>query len=191
MSSTVLKSNTPTKNARTFPPLALKRSVAEYNGDVSLTGGALRMVRALAAVHPGGLTKKQVATAARMKSSSGTYGTYWSKINVAGFIEEKGGRWFLTDEGMSYLGDDVPCRPDSPEEKVDFWCERLSGKAKELLKFLFQNSAGQFSKEELGEAVGLVHTSGTFGTYLSSLTSNNLAKRDSSGLYEISKDLLV
>jgi len=155
-----------------------------------ITAGALRMLKALAAVSPGGLTKKQVATAARMKSSSGTFGTYWSKLNVAAFIVEDGGRWFVTDGGMAFLGDDIPNQPDTPEEKVDFWCERLSGKAREILRYLFEHNEHTFTKSELASAVGLVHTSGTFGTYLSSLTSNNLATR-TRGQYQISPDLLV
>ena len=190
MPATVLKPNKVDRNGTSYSPKALKKAVSEKSEDVKITGGALRMLQALAAVYPGGLTKKQVATAARMKSSSGTYGTYWSKINTAGFISEEKGRWFITEEGMDFLGDDVPTQPDSPEEKVAFWCERLSGKARELLRHLFSNEDEKFTKEELGEAVGLSHSSGTFGTYLSSLTSNNLAVRDGK-LYSISPDLLV
>lgn len=47
-----------------------------------------------------------------------------------------------------------------------------------------------FTKEEIGEAVGLTHTSGTFGTYLSALTSNNLVARHGN-TYRISEDLFA
>lgn len=157
-----------------------------------INAGALRMLKALAAISPGGLTKKQVATAAGMKSSGGTFSTYWSKLNVAGFMElGADNRWYASEAGMSYLGDDIPTQPDSAEEKVEFWCERLTGKAKEMLRYLFENQEQSFTRAELGEAMGLESSGGTFGTYLSALTSNNLAYRDGNHLYQISRDLLV
>lgn len=170
---------------------APKAASAPPSDDTRIVAGALRMLKALAAVSPGGLTKKQVATAATMKSTSGTFGTYWSRLNVAGFIREGADRrWFITEEGMVYLGDDIPSQPDSPEEKLDFWCARLRGKAAEMLRFLFLNADSTFTRQELAEAVGLTHTSGTFGTYLSSLTSNNLAVRTPQREYVVSPDLM-
>lgn len=175
-------------------PVVLSRPLIERpvsNGEVKINKGGVRMLKALAAVSPGGITKKQVALAAKLKSTSGTFGTYWSALNVAGFIQkDSGGKCFITQEGMEYLGDDIPTQPDTPEEKVEFWCERLSGKAKEMLKVLFEQQDCIFTKAELADAVGLSHTSGTFGTYLSSLTSNNLAVRES-GHYTISPDLMA
>lgn len=181
------------KPVRPMPSLSrVRRAVHPNNTDApKIAAGALRMLKSLAAINPGGLTRKQVATASAMKSSSGTFGTYWSKLNVAEFIYEEGGRWFISESGFIFLGDDIPTQPDSPEEKVDFWCQRLNGKAKELLKHMFAYPEESFDKAELGDAVGLSSTSGTFGTYLSSLTSNNLAVRDGAGMYRISPDLMV
>lgn len=158
------------------------------DADFRLPRGAMAMLKALAAISPGGLTKKQVALGAGMKSSGGTFGTYWSKLNIAKFIKEKNRNWYITEEGMGFLGDDIPTQPDSPEEKIDFWCERVPGKAKEMLRHLFLYHDQEFSKLELGDALGMEHTGGTFGTYLSKLTSNNLVVKTSLG-YKISEDM--
>lgn len=160
-----------------------------------IKAGALRMLKALAAISPGGMTKRQVAQAAKMKSSSGTFSTYWASLNVNEFIAKGGGgngpkdRWFITEEGLEYLGDDVPIKPNGPEELLEFWCERLKGKEREILRFLFGRCAEEFSKAEIGEEVGLSSSSGTFSTYMSTLTSNGLVERNSSGLYQVSEEL--
>lgn len=190
MSATVVRTDVPNKNLDVYPRKIVRRAVHRNNVDTKLVAGALRMLKSLAAMHPGGLTKKQVAAAAGMKSTSGTYGTYWSKLVTGGFIEQRGQLWYATDAGIDYLGDDIPAQPEGPEEKVDFWCSKFPGRVQEILRLLFENSSETFSKEEIGEAVGLVHTSGTFGTYLSRLTSNNLVVKESGG-YRISPDLMV
>ncbi len=159
-----------------------------------IKAGALRMLKALAAISPGGMTKRQVAQAAKMKSSSGTFSTYWASLNTNDFIAKGGGgngprdRWFITEEGLEYLGDDVPVTPEGPEELLEFWCERLRGKEREILRYLFTLSTVNLSKAEIGREVGLSHTSGTFSTYMSTLTSNGLVDRND-GLYRISEEL--
>lgn len=186
------KKKTPRRKAASGPSLPRQRVTKTTSDEMpAVTGGALRMLRALASLYPGSLTKRQVATVARMKSSGGTFGTYWGRLNRENMIEERGGRWQITSRGMAFFGDDLPRQPDTPEEKLEFWCDRLSGKAKEMLRFLFENSTEAFSRPEIAAAVALESSGGTFGTYLGSLTANNLAVKVGSSEYAVSAELLV
>lgn len=46
-------------------------------------------------------------------------------------------------------------------------------------------------REELGERTGLIPTTGTFGTYISILRSNNLIEIDSEGNIKASENLYI
>jgi len=165
----------------------------QVDPDMKVKAGALRMLKAAGSAYPSGLTRSQICTAAGLKAKSGTAGNYWSSLKTSGLIEPiDGNRWAISEIGLGHLGDDLPEQPDSPEEKVEFWCEggRLKGGAKEMLRFLFEHSDKAFTKEEFADACGFSYTSGTFSNYLSSLVTNNLAIREQ-GEYQISPDIMV
>jgi len=155
--------------------------------EAPLKKGARRMLEVLAALSPGGMTKRQVATGAKLKSTSGTFSTYWSALKTVDLIEERDGLWYITDLGFERLGEDAPRPPRGREELLDFWCDRLKGKEREILRLLAGDNRGM-DKQEIGDAVGLSHTSGTFSTYLSTLTANRLAYK-SNGLYFSAEEL--
>lgn len=182
----------PHSKSRVSPRAVSERSYIEESHpvpvDLKLAKGAVGMLKALAAIHPGGLTKKQVALAAGLKSSGGTFGTYWSKLNVLSFIEGGYGLFRVTDVGLAFLGDDIPVQPTTPEEKLEFWCQRMPGRSKDMLRILFKNRGAIFTKPEIGAELAMQHTGGTFGTYLSKLTANGLVEKRSGG-YAISEDM--
>jgi len=76
---------------------------AEYDGDVKLKAGARRILEALASHHPMRMTRSQIATIAKLKKTGGTFGSYWSSVNVAGFIEESDGTTAITQAGLDYI----------------------------------------------------------------------------------------
>lgn len=172
-----------------FSPVPRSPRTVTPPSDVSLKTSARRVLQVFAAVSPGGLTKKQAATGAILKSTTGSFTTYWSSLKNQSLITESDDRWCITEEGLAYLGKDVPVRPSDPEELLGFWCERLKTSAGSILRHMFSRPAESFTKSELGEAVGLKHTTGSFTTYMSSLTSNNLAVKDSAGRYQVGEDL--
>lgn len=164
------------------------------NGNIKkLPRGAMNMLKALASASPGGLTKSQVALAAVLKSSSGTFSSYWSSLNSSELIryDSINARWYITEKGFEILGSEAPTCPDTPEAKLEFWCERLPGKAKGMLRLLFENRGDLLSRDEIADSMELSAASGTFSTYLSRLTSNGLALKYSGGRYAISEDMFA
>ena len=153
-------------------------------------GGAYRMLQALASVSPQGLTKKQVCLASEMKPTSGTVSNYWGMLNKGEYIRTSGNLQYITEVGEEYLGDDIPAELSSPEKRVEFWCGKLTGRSRDILRLLFQSPDEGFTKQEIAEEIGLSLNSGTFSNYLGSLTSNCLAVK-AGGQYQLSPDLLV
>lgn len=207
MSATVLKADSVNRNGVAYPKETLA-SIAEsvavlqdrtsfprkpkpVRGEVGIgKGGAYRMLQALASVSPQGLTKKQVCLASEMKPTSGTVSNYWGMLNKGGYIKTEGNLQYITEVGEEYLGDDIPKELDSPEKRVEFWCGKLTGKSRDILRLLFKNPREGFTKQEIAEEIGLSLNSGTFSNYLGSLTSNCLAVK-AGGQYQLSPDLLV
>lgn len=152
-----------------------RRVVSSENGVSSVTGGAMRMLKAAAMLHPNPITKTKMATLARLSSTSGSFGTYLSTLRSGGLLVTDGNVFNITEEGLSYAGDVDPL-PTDPEELVNLWCGIIgdNGGAARILRTLAASYPNEMSKEDLGAAVGMSSTSGSFGTYLSTLRSNNL-----------------
>jgi hypothetical protein len=146
-----------------------------YQDEKPLTGGALRMLEVLVSRFPIQLSKVQLATFSRLKSSSGTFGTYMSILKSRGLIEEvTKDNFSASGEGIQYIGEDNIQPPQTSEEIISQWQRILKGGAKRMFDVLIQNYPASLSREQLGELTELISTSGTFGTYLSILKSNNL-----------------
>lgn len=190
---TVRKSETRNLSTRvvTVPP----RSVASGNGEVKVGGGALRALKALATRPEQRVTKSQLATLARMKASGGSFGTYMSILRTAGFIADDGKFFQITQEGMDYLGADIPPAPQSSEEILQQWlsAKSIGGKAKDMLILLWNkrnNGEPGLSRQDLADTVGMEAAGGSYGTYLSTLRSNGLiVERD--GAFEASDALFI
>jgi hypothetical protein len=150
---------------------------AEYDGDVKLKAGARRILEALASHHPMRMTRSQIATIAKLKKTGGTFGSYWSSVNVAGFIEESDGTTAITQAGLDYLGV-VPRAPLTPEELLAMWRDRLKKGAREMLDLLVAQDGQWVEREWLAEQVGKAEKGGTFGSYVSMLKQAGLADVD-------------
>jgi hypothetical protein len=182
----------------THPPRehVLRNRIAkqEANGaseSTRIRGGARGMLRALASREPNALTRNQMATLAGLSSSSGTFSTYLSALRTAGLIDDSTGLVQITPLGLAELGESVP-KPQSTGDLVDQWKEKFPGKVGSMLQELVDRFPKQVSKAELGEIVGISHTSGTYSTYLSKLRSNGLVTVDrQSGQLKASEDLFL
>lgn len=168
--------------------------VAQSNGDVKITGGALRALKALATRPEQRVTKSQLATLAKMKASSGTFSTYMSTLRTAGFLVDDGKFFQITESGMEYLGADVPQTPQTSEELLQQWlgAKSISGKARDILILLWKRrNSGEtgLSRQDLAAIVGLAE-SGTYSTYLSTLRSNGLIE-ERAGLFQATEALFI
>ncbi len=157
-------------------PKAIPVKVPEFpyvENEKPITGGALRMLEVLTSRYPMTFTKSQLATLSKLSPRSGTYSTYVSILRTRGFIEIDRGIISITDEGLAQMEGKTINKIDS-EGVVEMWKRSLRGGARRMFNVLIDIYPDTISKEELAEMAGLVHTSGTFGTYLSMLRSNGL-----------------
>lgn len=167
------------KPIEVHPEIDLKVTPTEPESK-AITGGALRMLEVLVSRYPVKLSKVQLATFSKMKSSSGTFGSYMSTLKTSGLIENEGDLWQATPAGMDFLGKE-PSPPQTPEEIREMWKNNLKGGARRMFEVLVRDYPSGHTKENLAFETAMIHTSGTFGSYLSILKSNNLATISSQG----------
>ncbi len=141
--------------------------------EIKLIGGALRMLGVLVSRYPLKLTKPQLGTFSKMKPRGGSFSTYLSTLRTAGLIISEGNLLSATQKGIDYLGE-TPNPPQTSEEVINMWKQNLTGGARRMFDVLVEAYPNGYMKETLGELADVVHTGGSFSTYLSILRSNNL-----------------
>lgn len=142
--------------------------------------GCSKALAALAAVYPSGLTWAQWATSSGYKKTSGTFGTYRSRLLGAKMIERRDDRWFATDVGSTAAGE-VELPPPPGPDLVRWWAARLPGTGR-LAEALIAAWPHRLAKKDLAEQVGMAEGSGTLGTYISRLVGAGVAVRNPDGL---------
>lgn len=118
-----------------------------------------------------GLTKEQLAIVCGLRYSSGTFSTYMSELRSKGLIEQSG-KIKITSEGRGLT--DGETMTYELEKIVEMWMGKVSQKVAQILETVYNfyvSGNESVTKEQIGEIVGLSHTSGTFSTYLSELRS--------------------
>lgn len=151
------------------------------NGEWRPPGGALRMLQAIATSHADGLTWRQVAQLSGMKASGGSFGTYKSQLRTHGCIEERGDLVFLSEAGQAFTGEPPP--PMSGIELLEYWKQKLPGKAKRMLECVWAvGPKGSITRDALAREADIEVRGGSFGTYLSRLRSNGLVEDGPNGL---------
>jgi hypothetical protein len=153
----------------------------EADGQDRPLGAERKPLAALAAVSPAGMTEGQWRVAAGFKNS-GTWSTYRGRLSGAGRIEERGGVWFATEQGIADIGDRMPTMPPPGKELVEFWTSRISGAGK-ILRYLAEIYPAAIDRDQLATELGHTLTSGTFSTYLGRLRTP--------GLIEVGRDKMV
>ena len=171
----------PTQHAEARIPARVER-----NGDAKLRSGAERMLAALATWAPNGMTEGQMRAHAELKKS-GTFSAYMSDLRK-GFIEERGGMVFATQQGLDYC-QHIPAAPQSTEDVLAIWNPKLRDGARRMLDALVQKGGEPISKEELGELAQL-QKSGTFSAYLSDLKTARLVSVNRDGTVAANKETL-
>lgn len=154
----------------------LRENAGVTAGETVKLGAERKPLAALAQVYPSGLTEPQWATSAGFKRSGGTWGTYKSRLRTAGLIEQRGDRWFATEDGAAAVGD-VELPPAPGADLVRWWTGKLSGVGP-MAEVLIDAFPAWLSREELAERIGIAAAGGTFGTYLSRLAGPELIERD-------------
>jgi hypothetical protein len=154
-----------------------------------LGGGMKRILVALAQVYPKSLSKRQLGLRAVMSSTSGSFNTYLASLRTQGLIDGTGEAICITAVGIDQVGS-FPSLPTG-EELLRFWMDFVgsgSGAAR-ILRFLYDYHSHEMSREDLGTAVEMSPTSGSFNTYLSKLTTLQLVTRNN-GRVALSEELI-
>jgi len=149
-----------------------------------------KMLDALGALHTLGVEEAERTTVAGwcdISASTGTFRNYLSDLRRAGLIEDRSGnRLALTDLGMLEAADiDVP----DHDTLHAIWFNKLGGTQSNMLRVLIDAYPDPISREELGAAINISHTTGTFRNYLSDLRTPGLM-RDVSKTHVAATDLL-
>jgi hypothetical protein len=154
---------------------------APPDGDLRLRAGARNMLAVLARQHPVRITRRQLATLAKLKVTGGTFGTYFGDLRRAGLIEQDGDFVTLTAAGFAYTGTS-PDLPVTAEELRETWRGSLRAGARKMLDLLIERYPDAITRSELAAMADLEQTGGTFGTYLGDLRRNGLAEETGDGI---------
>jgi hypothetical protein len=117
-----------------------------------------------------------------MKKTGGTWAAYKSDLTKGGYIEIHDGLWFATDAGRAFLGSEVPDTPMTTEDVIRLWGEKLRLGARNMLDVLVAKRGRTVTREDLGQAVSMESTGGTFSAYLSDLKQAGLIEINREGI---------
>ncbi len=160
--------------ARPDRPL-LAAGVEMVEGEIHIKSGARRMLQELASRHPLTLTYSQLATLAGFTPSGGTATTYYSTLRKAGYLEEdREGNVRVTQEGLDFLGADVPPTPTTHAEVMGRWRQNLKAGTYKMLEAVAERYPEPITNEELAEVSGFAVSGGTYTTYRGILARNSL-----------------
>ncbi len=153
----------------------------------ALTKCPREILAAPAARHPTPLTKVQLATLAGYAPSGGGFNNAMGELKGKGLIERDGDSFAITAAGLKLAPRGQT--PRTPAELVDFWCSKLTGRAKDMLRLL-SRSRRPLTKEEIAREVGMEVSAGGFNNYLGTLRSNGLVQKTRGG-FEAASSLVV
>lgn len=154
----------------------IPRAKQETNGSKppsDLSGPHQRIVDAIAwwaAIGHPRPTRTQLAFVAGYKPNTGTFNTYLGALSTAGLIEyPERGHVSLTEAGTAAA--QPPDRLGDQQDLHDRVTDMLSGPQAKLLAQLIVAYPDPMSRDQLAEATGYQPNTGTFNTYLGSLSS--------------------
>lgn len=154
----------------------------EYgDSDRPLKGGARRMLSYAKQFHPRPISRDQVAALSGFSARSGTFGDYLSQLKKKGYLVEDSQGLHITEEGSEFAGPVEPLNVD-PQQLVEMWASKFKAGTARMLKIIAGRYPEPITREELGQESGFVHTSGTFGDYLSQLVRCGLVIKENGGV---------
>lgn len=159
------------------PPAKRERAASPSETPGELGTAAMRMLKVLATFHPGTLTKKQIARAAKMKASGGYFGAAWGQLQRQALIEQVAPSLYaISRAGLDILGEAAPAIPEDREGRIAYWLERLKPSEQRMLKLVVEAGNMGLMREELAEQLELAAGGGYFGGALGTLTQNRLVE---------------
>lgn len=179
--------------ATAIPKLSVPAPTRESNGDPDdkPLGNTEKDILGFLLLHPGKAFKKQQIGAMTNKAwKGGTFNTYISRLRTKGLVVGSG-EIQITQLGIDQAAALGVEAKEGSRVGIENWLNKLSGGCKKIYEVLLSDPTKVYSKEELGEATGMVFTGGTFNTYISRLCTLGLVVKQNGtiGLNPDIKDL--
>jgi hypothetical protein len=157
--------------------------VIREDGDDRPMGRSERKILKFLAMREGkSFTKQQIGALTGFAHRGGSFNTYLSRLRSAGLVEAVGRDQFQVADparAQEALGDEYHA-PDVAS--LEHWLTELGGGAKQIYQTLLEHPDQEFSKDDLGGAVGMEPKGGSFNTYISRLCALGLAERANGGI---------
>lgn len=150
--------------------------------------GEMRLLKILAQRSPMRITRSQLGVLAGVKSTTGTFRTYMSKLKTSGMIEVSGDFVMASSAGIEASGEQ-PNSPASVEEVIEMWRKSLPAGVAKIFNTIIEAHPNWISRGEVAAALGISELTGTFRTYISILKSNKLIETEGANV-KLSEDLL-
>ncbi len=142
--------------------------------DPDLGKGMPRRILTALAQRPGGLTNAQIGTRAGMSSTSGSFSNALAFLRKRGWLADSGNVRLITADGEAALGA-YERLPEGAELQA-YWLAQLGNSIpSRALKALCDAYPSALTNEQIGEAAGCAHTSGSFSNAMGKLRKLELA----------------
>lgn len=150
--------------------------------------GEMRLLKILAQRSPMRMTRSQLGVLAGVKSTTGTFRTYMSKLKTSGLIEVSGDSVTASSAGIEASGEQ-PNSPASVQEVIEMWRKSLPPGVAKIFNTIIEAHPNWISRGEVATALGISELTGTFRTYISILKSNKLIETEGTNV-KLSEELL-
>ena len=169
--------------ARTSKPLPISASPRQAAKvlrssapvDPSLGKGAKRAVLT-ALVQHGPLARRDIGLLTCLVSSAGSFGNVLGELKALGWIDVRGdGKFEATSAGVRALGDYEPL--PTGRALVDYWLAWVGqGGQRRMLEAIIESGTAGIARDQLGTAIEIEPSGGTFAKYLSQLRTAHLVE---------------
>ena len=158
------------------------------SGPLTIDVERLVVSRLLAQRTPARLTRSRWGTLARLRPKGSTFSSYLTKLRTAGYIDQQGDLFGVTDAGIKAAGHLLPA-PQSSQEVVAMWKSVLGSGPARLIDVIVEAGREGIDREMLAARVDLTAGGSTLSSYLSLLRRNELV-RTSDGMIWAAEVLL-
>jgi len=146
---------------------------AADDGEYTPKAGAVRMLEALARF-PAGLSRRRLATFARMTASGGAFGGHVGDLLRNGYATDEDGTLRIAERGMAAVGG-TPL-PSDPAALRAEWRSRLGGGGTlRMFDVLCDAYPDEAPLDWLADMVSLSRSGGAWGAAIKTLRDNDLA----------------
>lgn len=165
-------------------PRPRKPMAQESNGD--LPTGEAAILKACAQ-YPGGLERSQLTVLTAYKKSSRD--VYIGKLKSKGLLDDRGGKIYATEAGMSALGSNFEPLPERGEALQRHYVAKLPEGEKRILQVLIAALGEPLERDKISEATGYLKSSRD--VYIGKLIARELVKNVGRGQVKASETLFA